>query len=507
MIFREGITCPPVNLAEVLDPHPDEAVALVTRGRPVTYAQLRREVGVLRGAFDQLGLQTDERIAIVGDNNLTFVVPYLAALGAGCVAVPLNPTSPPAELQRQLEAADCAAVVVGPGGAGAMAAVDRDAAGVRMVLAPRGAELDDVQVLDDLLSSDPAPITERADDDLAVLMFTAGTAGSPRPAMLTHRNLLANIEQVQQVPARRLRPDDVSLGVLPLFHIFGLNVVLGLSLAAGASVVLVERFDPSSALDTIRDRGVTVVAGAPPIWTAWSSLPDAPGDAFAGVRIAVSGASRLARETADAMLRRYGVRVVEGYGLTEASPVVTTSGAEDTPPGSVGRPLPGVEVRLVDEQGEDALVGDPGELWVKGANVFAGYWGDEEATARALAADGWLRTGDVAVADDQGYLYLVDRAKDLVIVSGFNVFPAEVEAVLASHPAVAAVAVVGVSHPHTGEAVKAIVVPVEGRMVDEEALIAHCGTQLARYKCPTKVQFVDALPQGLGGKVLRRRLV
>ena len=495
-----------MNLAEVLEGHPDEAVALVTRGRPVTYAQLRREVGVLRGAFDQLGLQPDERVAIVAHNNLTFVVPYLAALGAGCVAVPLNPTSPPAELQRQLAAVSAAAVVVGPGGAGALAGIDREAAGVRLVLAPRGAELHDVQVLDDLLSADPAPITDRSGDDLAVFMFTAGTAGSPRPAMLTHRNLLANIEQVQQVPSRRLRPEDVSLGVLPLFHIFGLNVVLGLSLAVGASVVLAERFDPTSALDTIRDRNVTVVAGAPPMWTAWSSMAEAPADAFAGVRIAVSGASRLARETADAMHRRYGLRVTEGYGLTEASPIVTTSGTEDTPPGSVGRALPGVDLRLVDEQGEDALVGDPGELWVRGDNVFAGYWGDDEATARALTPDGWLRTGDIAVSDDHGYIYLVDRAKDLVIVSGFNVFPAEVEEALATHPGVAAVAVVGVPHPHTGEAVKAIVVPVEGRMLDEQALIAHCGAQLARYKCPTKVQFVDALPQGLGGKVLRRQL-
>jgi long-chain acyl-CoA synthetase len=495
-----------VNLAAVLDPHPDDAVALVTRGRPVTYGQLRREVGVLRGAFAQLGLEPGERVAIVAHNNLTFVVPYLAALGAGCVAVPLNPTSPPAELQRQLAAVTAAAVVVGPGAAGAIAGVDRAAAGLRLVLAPRGAELDDVQVLDDLLSAEPAPVADRAGDDLAVLMFTAGTAGSPRPAMLTHGNLRANIEQVQRVPSRRLEPGDVSLGVLPLFHIFGLNVVLGLSLAAGSSVVLVERFDPSSALDTIRDRGVTVVAGAPPVWTAWSSLPDAPADVFASVRVAVSGASRLSRETADAMLRRYGVRVTEGYGLTEAAPIVTTSGTEDTPPGSVGRPLPGVELRLVDEQGEDALVGDPGEIRVRGPNVFAGYWGDEEASARALTLDGWLCTGDIAVSDDRGYIYLVDRAKDLVIVSGFNVFPAEVEEVLVSHPGVAAVAVVGVPHPHTGEAVKAIVVPVEGHLLDEEALIAHCGTHLARYKCPTKVQFVDALPQGLGGKVLRRQL-
>jgi len=200
------------------------------------------------------------------------------------------------------------------------------------------------------------------------------------------------------------------------------------------------------------------------------------------------------------------VRVEEGYGLTEASPVVTSATGASAPRGSIGAPLPGVDVRLVDADGSDALIGDAGELWVRGPNVFRGYWQEPEATSSALTPDGWLRTGDIAIVDDNGHLFLVDRAKDLIIVSGFNVFPAEVEDVLIDHPAVEAVAVIGVEHPHSGEAVKAYVVVEEGRSAEEDDLIDWCAARLAQYKCPTKVMFVDELPRGLAGKVLRRAL-
>jgi long-chain acyl-CoA synthetase len=197
----------------------------------------------------------------------------------------------------------------------------------------------------------------------------------------------------------------VSLGVLPMFHIFGLNVLLGLSLYAGASVVLVERFDPASALDSIRDHGITLIAGAPPMFQSWVNVDGADPTSMATVRIAVSGAAPLPPEVAEAFERRYAKPIFQGYGLTEASPTVTSSVIGGvSKPGSIGLPLPGVEVRLVDEEGEDALLGDSGEIWVRGPNVFAGYWNDEAATERALDPDGWLRTGDIAVADDDGYL-------------------------------------------------------------------------------------------------------
>jgi long-chain acyl-CoA synthetase len=299
----------------------------------------------------------------------------------------------------------------------------------------------------------------------------------------------------------------VVYGVLPMFHIFGLNVVLGLSLYRGATTVLVQRFDPSTALDTIRERNVTVIPGAPPLWLAFSHFDDAPVDSFAGVRLALTGAAKMPEEAMRRLQTKFGLTLMEGYGLTEAAPVVTSSAGIPQRVGSVGKVLDGIEVRLVDDHGDDALRGDAGEIWVKGPNVFLGYLHEPEATHKVLTADGWLRTGDIAVTDDDGYLYLVDRVKDLIIVSGFNVYPAEVEEVLMEHPAVREVGVVGVPHPHTGEAVKAFVVLEAGAAAHEDTLVSWCLDHLARYKCPSKILFVDELPRNVSGKLLRRSLI
>jgi long-chain acyl-CoA synthetase len=224
------------------------------------------------------------------------------------------------------------------------------------------------------------------------------------------------------------------------------------------------------------------------------------------VRIAASGAAKLSEEVAKAFEDRFDLTIAEGYGLTEASPIVTTSVGSDARFGSIGVPIPGVEVRLVDEDGEDVIDGDPGEIWVRGPNVFKGYLGDDEATRRVLTDDGWLRTGDVAVADDDGWLWLVDRRKDLVIVSGFNVYPAEVEDVLRAHPGVADAAVIGEPDPYSGERVKAFVVEEPGVHLEEEELVAYCLEHLARYKAPARVEVVDGIPRNAGGKALRRAL-
>jgi long-chain acyl-CoA synthetase len=241
------------------------------------------------------------------------------------------------------------------------------------------------------------------------------------------------------------------------------------------------------------------------MWLAFAHFDEAPADSFATVRLALTGAAKMPEDAIRKLHDRFGVQLCEGYGLTEAGPTVTSSAGSTMKPGSVGKVLGGMQVRLVDESGDDVLAGDAGEIWVKGPNVFQGYWNDPEATARVLT-DGWLRTGDVAMVDDEGSLYLVDRAKDLIIVSGFNVYPAEVEEVLAEHPGVAEVGVVGVPHPHSGEAVKAFVVPDPDADLDEEQLIQWCLDHLARYKCPSKVIFVGELPRNLSGKLLRRSL-
>jgi long-chain acyl-CoA synthetase len=500
-----------MNLATLIDPHPADDVALISRGSPTTYGELRAEVAGLRGGLANLGIADGDRVALLCGNGPTFVRAYLAVLGLGAVAVPLNPSSPALELQRELEAVGATAVVVEPMAAAAFDQIDRSTlAMLRHVITTAGPDAggdraDGTVLIDELIEAPAVPIVDVDPDHLAVLAFTSGTAGTSKAAMLSHGNLASNIEQGLSSPAHA-QHGDVIFGVLPLFHIFGLNVVLGMGLTSGSTIVLVQRFDPATALDTIRERQITIVLGAPPMWVAWSHFDDLPADSFASVRLALTGASKMPEEATVRLYERFGLVVAEGYGLTEASPIVTSSAGLPLKPGSIGKVLDGIDVRLVDESGEDALHGDTGEIWVKGPNVFLGYLDDAEATARALTDDGWLRTGDIAYADDDGCLHIVDRSKDLIIVSGFNVFPAEVEDVLLMHPGIAEAGVVGVPHPHTGEAVKAYVVPEPGVHLDEDLVIAHTTEHLARYKAPSKVLFVDELPKGFGGKVLRRAL-
>jgi long-chain acyl-CoA synthetase len=497
-----------MNLASIVDGHPDGAVAVISRGRRTTYGELRAQVAGLRTSLVRLGIAPGDRVALLCANNWFFVVGWLAALGAGAEVVPLNPGSPAEELERQLAETEARIVIAGPTGAEAYNGVDRLAVAVEHVFVPEGSRVEAGEPIEPLFTPDgeSAAVVDRGADDVALLMYTAGTSGSPKAAILTHGNLLANLEQSARVPGRALTPDDVCLGLLPLFHIFGLNVVLDGALHAGASVVLVERFDPVDTLRTIAEHGITVVAAAPPVYVAWATMPGADDGALQTVRIAASGAAKLPEEVARAFEDRFDLTIAEGYGLTEASPIVTTSVGRDARFGSIGLPIPGVEIRLVDEDGEDVVEGDPGEIWVRGPSVFKGYLGDDEATRRVLTDDGWLRTGDVAVADADGWLWLVDRRKDLVIVSGFNVYPNEVEDVLRRHPGVADAAVVGEPDPYSGERVKAFVVEEPGVHLEEEELIDFCLEHLARYKAPARVELVDEIPRNAGGKALRRAL-
>lgn len=502
-----------MNLAHIIDAHPADRVAIISRGEETTYGELREQIAHVRGGLQSLGVGKGDRIALLLGNGRYFIDAYLAALGLGAVTVPLNPGSPAPEIERELRTVDAKVVVIEPSAAQAWSQVNRGAlASIEHVVCTEPGSVSGADSsFDDLLAGEKVAAIDVAADDLATLIFTSGTAGSPRAAMLSHGNLLSNIEQNRSTDG--IQPDDVVYGVLPLFHIFGLNVVIGLGLARGATLVLVQRFDPSTALETIRDRKVTIIPGAPPLWLAFNQLADmgdVPADSFANVRLALTGAAKMPEEAMKRLHDRFGLTLLEGYGLTEAAPVVTSSagtGASKVKIGSVGKVLDGMQVRLVDENGEDALQGDAGEIWVKGPNVFQGYLNDPEATARVLTPDGWLRTGDIAIVDDDGYLFLVDRAKDLIIVSGFNVYPAEVEDVLLDHADVAEVGVIGVPHPHTGEAVKAFVVLKPGARAQEESLISWCNDNLARYKCPAKIVFVDELPRNVSGKLLRRSLL
>ena len=494
------------NLASILDGHPADSPALISQGRTISYGDLRARIDAFRGALARAGVNEGDRVALLCGNDPYFVIALLATVGLGAAAVPLNPTSPAPELERQLAEAEPRALVIGPTAAEAWQGVHPAVTGaIATVIATAGHDLDGAATFDELLAGEPVPPGDLPDDTLAALMFTSGTAGASLAAMLSHGNLLTNLDQIRSAGPDRLEPDDVVFSVLPLHHVMGLAILL-LTLQVGASAVLVQRFDPVTALETIEQRGVTVVPGAPPMWVAWSHLPDDVLAPLGRIRMATTGAAKMPEHVAQDLQTRLGLTVREGYGLTEASPVVTTSSGIEPRIGSVGKVVPGLELRLVDPDGTDVLAGDPGEIWVRGPNVFQGYWRNPEATAWVMTPDGWLRTGDVAVADDDGYLWLVDRVKDVIIVSGFNVFPAEVEEVIGGLPGVSEVAVVGVSHPHTGEAVKAYVVCEPGVHLDEDVVIGRCRDYLARYKCPTKVLFVDQLPRNVSGKVLRRVL-
>ena len=482
-----------MNLADLLIGHgAPEAAAVVDGDIVLTYSDLSQRAEGFASVLAARGVGRVDRVAIAAPNGAGFVAAYLGVLHLGAVAVPLNPQAPAPEIERELAMVDAAAVVTD---------IDEvaTAADGRVVIAlPDGSDLA------------PGRVATRVDpsaDEPAALLFTSGTAGPPRAAVLTHANLGANLRQVLDHPGLALTPDDVALAALPFFHVFGLNVALGVTLAAGARLVVVPSFDPAQSLRVIAEHGVTVVAGVPAMFQAWAEVADANRDAFASVRLAVSGAAALDEAVADAVGERFGLVVHQGYGLTEASPIVTTTALADEPRvGSIGPPLPGVDVRLVDDDGSDVLAGDPGEIWVRGPNVFAGYWDDVDATNRVLTSDGWLRTGDLAVADERGVLSLVGRTKDVIIVSGFNVFPAEVEDTLRSHSAVVDVAVIGEPDERTGERVVAFVVPEKGAHPDVDELRRLAAGQLARYKCPARIEVVDALPRTLIGKVMHRAL-
>jgi long-chain acyl-CoA synthetase len=350
-----------------------------------------------------------------------------------------------------------------------------------------------------------APEIPLADDDLAVLSYTSGTTGEPKGAMLSHGNLFANLEQQMAVP-ETVSEEDVLFLTLPLFHIYGLNVALGLLILNGASGVLLEMFEPVSSLQYIQENGVTVLFGAPPMYRAWLGTPGADQYDLSKVRLAISGAAALPGKVLDDFQSVFGVPIYEGYGLTETSPTLTSTRMAKTPRAdSVGLPLPGVEIRLIDESGNDVELGDTGEVVARGPNVFQGYWERPDETEAAFI-DGWFRTGDVGVRDEEGNLFLVDRRRDLIIVSGFNVFPSEVENALLKNPKIKEAAVVGVPHSYSGEAVKAFIVLADGADTDEDEILAEAQAWLARFKCPSEIEFVDNLPHLPTGKVLRRAL-
>jgi long-chain acyl-CoA synthetase len=473
------------------------ALVLGGSGRTVTFHEIDREADRVANGLRALGVEQGDRVAIGMHNVEFFPYAYFGILRAGAAVVPLNVMLTEQEVERLFADSEAKAAIVTPP-FGEIVTAAANSTGVKVF---------DTSSWDDL-----GPLGERApdpslsDEDLAVLAYTSGTTGEPKGAMLTHGNLRANLEQQMSIPEAHVTEDDVLFLALPLFHIFGLNVTMGLLVLNSAKGVLIDKFEPVAALDLIQRHRVTVLFGAPPMFTAWCATPGADQYDLSSVRLAISGAAPLAADVLREFRDIFNVEIYEGYGLTETAPTLTSNRMTDKPrAGSIGKPLPGIELRLIDEAGNDVELGDPGEIVVRGPNVFKGYWHREDATAQVLR-DGWFRTGDIAVEDEDGYLYLVDRKRDLIIVSGFNVFPSEVENALVANPKIAEAAVIGQPHPYTGETVKAFVVVEDGQTMTEAEVIADVEQRLARFKCPTAVEIVDALPHLLTGKVLRRAL-
>ena len=504
---------------------PDRLALVEASGRRVTWAELDAEVDRVAQGFDALGMVAGYRVLIALGNRVEFVTCYLGALRARLVAVPVNPRSATGELVRMV--ADSGARVV-VGDATTVTMLRQAAAGLEDALVGADEELKARAVVPRVVVVDapalPGETTyshltsgaaaeavgipgEQDPESLAVLLYTSGTSGRPRAAMLTHRALVANIEQAAAVEPPMVNGDDVVLGVLPLFHVYGLNAVLGQVLHQGARLVLMDGFDVEGSLELIEDEAVSVVPVAPPVFAYWMAVPDLR-DRLSAVRVVLSGSAPLSPELVTSFVERTGVAVHQGYGLTEAAPVVTSTLCSRTPKtGSVGAALPGIEIRLVDESGHAPDGEDPGEILVRGANLFSGYWPDG---ADGPDRDGWYATGDVGFLDADGDLFLVDRLKELVIVSGFNVYPVEVEEVIGELDSVAEAAVIGTDDEVTGEAVVAYVkrAPRSSMTDDElvEAVREHCAARLARFKQPSHVHVVDELPHTVTGKVAKGEL-
>jgi acyl-CoA synthetase (AMP-forming)/AMP-acid ligase II len=473
-------------------------------GRTVTYGQLADSIRALAAGLTARGFGKGDVLGVYMPNVPEYAIALhgVASVGGRCTT--MNPLYTAGEVAHQLEDSGARLLVtVGP-----MLDVAREAAekaGIEEVFVV--GDGDGATPIADLLG-DPAeaPRVEiDAGNDLAVLPYSSGTTGLPKGVMLSHRNLVANLSQMQA--AFPIEEDDTLIGVLPFFHIYGMVVIMNQGLRAGATIVTMPRFDLDQFLGLLQEHRVTRAYVVPPIALALAKHPAVDGVDLSAMQTIMCGAAPLGAELAEAVAERIGCTVIQGYGLTETSPVthvIRPSG--DNRPGSIGQALPNTECRLVNpETGEDAAEGERGELWIRGPQVMKGYLNNDEATRHTVDDDGWLHTGDIGVVDSDGFFQIVDRLKELIKYKGFQVAPAELEALLITHPEVQDVAVIGVPDEECGELPKAYVVPA-GDSLDADELMEWCGNQVSPQKKVRLVETIDAIPKSASGKILRREL-
>jgi long-chain acyl-CoA synthetase len=491
------------NLSSLLEQaaaeHPGR-VAVRMDDLVLSYAQLREAAARMNALFASTGLEPGDRVGLMLPNVPAFPIAFYGALAAGAVVVPMNPLLKSREVSYYLGDSGAKAVVAWHAVAGEAAKGAADA-GAQVVVA----ETPDLSGLLDEVS--PVPDSSgRADLDDALILYTSGTTGRPKGAELTHAGLVRNATLTARTLLRS-STGDVIMGCLPLFHVFGLTCALNASVATASELTLLPRFDPAKALDIIgRDR-VTIFEGVPTMYAAMLHLPGADPAKTATLRVCVSGGAALPVEILRGFEEKFGCMILEGYGLSETSPVASFNHPDRVrKPGSIGTAVEGVEMRLVDDEGNTTPDGEVGEIAIRGHNVMKSYWNKPAETAEAMTADGWFRTGDLARVDDEGYYFIVDRKKDMIIRGGYNVYPREIEEVLHEHPAVAEVAVIGIPDATLGEEVAAAVALKPGASATPEELRSFARDRVAAYKYPRHIWLVDTLPLGPTGKILRREV-
>jgi len=464
----------------------------------LSYAELRDAAARLTSLLPSLGIEPGDRVAVMLPNVPAFPIAFYGALGAGAVVVPMNPLLKSREVSYYLSDSGAKLLFAWHATAGE-AAKGAAEAGARVV------EVHEPDLADLLAGLAPVPATApgAADDDDAVLLYTSGTTGRPKGAELTHAGLTRNA-RLTAVTLLHAGPGDVVMGCLPLFHVFGLTCAMNAAIAAGSTLTLIPRFDPARALQVIGRDKVTIFEGVPTMYAAMLHDPAARSADVSSLRVCISGGAALPVEIMRGFEQAFGCVILEGYGLSETSPVASFNHPDKVrKPGSIGTPVEGVQMRVINDDGGELPASQIGEIVIRGHNVMKGYWRNPQATAEAIT-DGWFRTGDLARIDDDGYFYIVDRKKDLIIRGGFNVYPREVEEVLYEHPAVAEAAVIGIPHADLGEEVAAAVKLKPGTTATPAELRAFVRDRVAPYKYPRDVWIVADLPKGPTGKILRR---
>jgi long-chain acyl-CoA synthetase len=497
-----------LNLASLIDQaakrYPNE-VAVRLGDIELNYAAVNGAAQRVAAYLQSIGVQPGDRVGVMLPNVPQFPIAYYGVLLAGGVVVPMNVLLKGREVTYYLKDSGAKAIIAWSG-FGADAKIGADEAGIPLLVTGPDALPEGATKLEEALGT-VEPLTEavqRIATDTAVILYTSGTTGQPKGALLTHSNLMWNAEISSQL--HDLGPDDVLLGALPLFHSFGQTCVLNAATRRGATVELIPRFDPEQALKLIETRKVTKFFGVPTMFVAVLNHPNLESTDVSSLNLCVSGGSACAVETLKAAEAKLAP-VLEGYGLSETSPVACFNHKElGSKPGSIGTPLYGVEMGIIDDEGKQVGAGEVGEIVIRGHCVMAGYHDKPEATAEAIDADGWFKTGDIAQRDEDGYYFIVDRKKDLIIRGGYNVYPREIEEVLYEHPGVMEAAVLGVPHDELGEEIAAAVGAKPGVTLDPDEVQAFVKERVAAYKYPRHVVIVDELPKTATGKILKREI-